>query len=175
MAHELERLTTGSTTYWKYVFPTTWITALGGFNVAMWLDLIGSPPAPMPAKVAILGLWLAFSPFFVWWSRQMRHVWTDGDHLLVRHHGSDVRIPLSEVVDVQESRYRRVKEITIELRRNVPGVGDKIMFPAPFIFQKPWSDHPLVARIKEMKRLQAGVSGAERIGPSALSGSEADD
>lgn len=163
MAHEIERLTTGSTTFWKYVFPPAWITALGGFNAAMWLDLIGSPPAPMPAKLAILGMWCVFSPFFVWWSRQMRHVWTDGDHLVVRAHGSDVRIPLAEIVDVRESRFRRVKEITIELRREIPGVGKRIMFPAPFAWQKPGSDHPLVARIRDMKRLQAGTSTMERI------------
>lgn len=164
MAHELERLTTGSTTYWKYLFPTTWISALGGINVALWLDLFDKPQ-PMPLKLAILGVWLVFSPFFIWWSRQMRHVWTDGDHLVVRAHGSDVRIPLAEIVEVRETRYRRVKEITIELRRNIPGVGTKIMFPAPFAWKKPWSDHPIVARIKEMKRLKAGVSGLERIEP----------
>jgi hypothetical protein len=162
MAHEIERLTTWSTTYWKYAFPTTWITVLGGFNVAMWLDLIGSP-TPMPVKVAILGMWSVFSPFFIWYSRQMRHVWKDEDHLIVRPHGSDVRIPLSEIVEVRESRFRRVKEITIELRRDLPGVGRKIMFPAPFAWQKPGSDHPLVTRIRDMKRLQAGVSTMERI------------
>ena len=167
MAHELERLTTGSTTYWKYVFPTTWIGLLGGFNVAAWLDLIGSPPAPMVLKIVLLVAWMVFSPFFIWWSRQMRHLWTDGDHLIVRPHGSDVRIPLTDIVDIQESRYRRVKEITIELRHDIPGVGRKIMVIAPLAWQKPFSDHPLVTRIREMKKLRAGTAEMERIGAGA--------
>ena len=156
MSNELERLTTGSTTYWKYLFPTTWISALGAFNAAVWLDLIGSPPAPMALKVVLLGAWMVFSPFFIWWSSRMRHVWTDGDHLIVRAHGSHIRISPSEIVDVRESRYRKVKEITIELRRDVPGVGREIMLVAPWAWQKPWSDHPIVTRIRELKKLQSG-------------------
>ena len=93
----------------------------------------------------------------------MRHVWTDGEHLVVRPHGSDIRIPLTDIVEVRESRYRRVKEITIELRHDIPGVGRKIMFPAPFAWQKPWTDHPVVTRIQELKRLRAGASEPGRI------------
>lgn len=158
MSTELERITTDATTFWKYVFPTTWITALGGFNVLLWLDMIGSPPAPLAAKIAILTLWGIFSPFFLWWSSQMHHVWIDGDHLVVRPHGSPVRIPLNEVLEIKESRYQRVKVITLEFRREIPGIGKSLLFPAPFVFQKPFSDHPLVTELRQRKRLAAGIS-----------------
>ena len=159
MSTELERITTDATTFWKRVFPPAWIGLIGSFNVLLWLDLIGSQPAPMPAKIAILTMWGVFSPFFVGWSRKMHHVWIDGDHLVVRPHGSPVRIPLSEVLEIKESRYQRVKVITLEFRRDIPGIGRDLRFPAPFVFQKPFSDHPLVTDLRQRKRLASGASG----------------
>ena len=108
----------------------------------------------------------------MWWSRRLQHVWTDGEHLVLRPHGSDVRIPLSEVVEVRESRFRRVKEITLEFRRDIPGVGRSVQFPAPFRLQAPWSEHPLVTRIREMKPLEAGTSRRGQLGAASDSEEE---
>jgi hypothetical protein len=166
--HELDaspeprRLSTGATTFWKSIFVPTWITGIGAFTVALWMDLIGSPPAPTAVKVAVLSLWMVFSPFFVWWGRRMSHVWLDGDHLLLRPGGRELRLPLSEIRDVEESRFQRVKLITLHLGRPSPA-GDRIVFVAPFTLQKPFSEHPLVAELRARKRMLAGDDGTTRI------------
>lgn len=161
---EGRRLSTGATTFWKSVFVPTWIGGIGAFNVALWMDLIGSPPAPMAVKVAVLSLWMVFSPFFVWWSRRLSHVWLDGDDLLLRPGGRDYRIPLAQVREIEESRFQRVKLITLHLGRPSP-FGDQIVFVAPFAFQKPFGDHPLVAELKERRRRLAGDDGRARLTP----------
>lgn len=148
---ELRRLTTGSTTFFKSVFAPTWISGIGAFNVVLWMDLIGSPPAPLPVKIAILTLWLVFSPFFIWWSNRLRHVWFDGTDILLRSGQREHRIPLRDIREIKESRFQRVKLITLDLGRPTP-LGDTVVFVAPFSFQAPFSDHPLVAELKERQR-----------------------
>ena len=159
---QLRRISTGATTFWKSVFVPTWITGVGAFTVALWMDLIGSPPAPMAVKAVVLSLWMAFSPFFVWWSRRMSHVWLDGDVLVLRPGGRDYRVPLSQIRDIEESRFQRVKLITLHLGRPSP-MGDKIVLAAPFTFQKPFSDHPLVAELKEHQRRITAGDGPPRL------------
>jgi hypothetical protein len=162
MKTELRRLSTGATTFWKQVFPTFWITVFGGFNLALWLDLLGGAPSPLAAKLATLAVWGGLSAFLIRWSRRLRHVWLDGDQLLVQtSEGGRVRVPLTQVREIRETRFQRVKLISFELARHTPGVGDDFAFVAPLAFQRPFGDHPLVTELSNLKRLQAGHSGLQ--------------
>lgn len=158
----LRRLSTEATTFWKRIFPPTWITGAGVFTYAVWADLIGSP-APTVMKVVTLGAWLAFSPFFIWWSRRLTHVWLDGDQIVVPHQGREYRIDIASIRGFEESRFQRVKLITIDVGHPTP-VGDKLVFVAPFAWQAPFGEHPLVAELRERKRALAGGSSRGALG-----------
>jgi hypothetical protein len=159
MSGEMRRLSTGATTFWKSVFTPTWIAGAGAFTAAVWMDLIGSTPNTVPMRIAVLLAWVAFSSFLLWWGRRMTHVWLDGDEIVLRPGGREYRLLLSQIRGIKETRFQRVKLITLDLGRPTP-VGDSVVFVAPFAFQTPFGDHPLVAELKERKeRLRAGGDG----------------
>lgn len=151
-------ISTGATTFWKSVFTPGWIALFGSFTAALWLGLVDGSPS-LALKLAATGVWVGMSAFLVHWSRRLAHVWIQGTDLRVRTTGGERRIPLSEVREIRESRFQRVKLITLELQREVPGVGREIVFPAPLTLQRPFGEHPLVAELKALKRVGPGDAG----------------
>jgi hypothetical protein len=80
--------------------------------------------------------------FFWWWSSRLEHVWLLGDELIVRRGGRVHRVPLADIRDISETRWSRVKTVTIKLRGGHPA-GDEIFFIPP-ITPLPFLSHPLV-------------------------------
>jgi hypothetical protein len=124
---DAELLSSDATTFWRRIFPTAWTLGMGVVAVAAWLDLIGDAPAPDLVKVVILGGWAAFSALFFRWLGSLQHVWRTGNELVVGDRERGVRVSLTEIREVKESRMQRLKMVTLELDHATP-LGRKITF-----------------------------------------------
>ena len=120
-------LTGGSTDYFRKVFPIVWSTGVGALTVAVWMDLLGDAPAPQLVKWALLAVWGGVSTLLFHVFGKLRRVWRDGDELLVGDPLRGLRIHLSEVREIKESRFTQIKTVTLKLRRPTP-LGDSITF-----------------------------------------------
>ena len=139
------RLSSRATPFWKHGFPLLWSVGIGGMTAAAWLGLLeGDWP---PAALWILTiLWAGLSTFFFAWARQIQDAWIEGDQLRFPVGGRELRIPLTEVEKIEESRFQRVKVFQIQFRRETP-MGRKVLVPAPLAFQAPFSTHPVLRKV----------------------------
>jgi hypothetical protein len=71
--------------------------------------------------------------------------------LVVVRHGQEHRVALGEVREISETRWSRVKTVTIALRPG-SGLGEKIVFIPP-LHAFPFLDHPLVKELNQKRGL----------------------
>ncbi|MGD8319842.1 MAG: hypothetical protein PVJ02_05295 [Gemmatimonadota bacterium] len=159
-SNELEQLTGGSTVYFGRITPL-FMTVLGGaVTAAAWLDLLGDEPLPTMAKGLILAVWLVMCGVAFGYLWRFPRVWRDGDDLLIGDPQRGLRIPLSEVKEVRESRFRQMKIVTLELNRSTP-LGRKIHFvprgAGAFFFPLSWS--PVAAELRDEVRARRRLEG----------------
>jgi hypothetical protein len=147
---EIQQISSSSTNFWKWVFGPAWMLVLGGFIAAGWMGLLDRPPSE-DALVLLTVLWVGLGTFFLAWASRLEHLWLTGDELLVRRLGREVRVPLSRVEAITETRWSRVKTVTITLEPGHP-IGDKIVFVPPWR-PLPFLDHPLVKDLYRRKSL----------------------
>ena len=143
-------LTGGTTVYFGRIFPAVWTTAVGALTGAVWLDLLPDAPVPTAVKWALLSVWVAISTLLITHFGSLRHVWRNGDELIVGDPRRGLRIHLSEVREIKESHFQQIKTVTLKLRRPTP-LGDCISFvpkgAGPFFF--PLMSSPVAARLRE--------------------------
>jgi hypothetical protein len=155
---ELEPLTGGSTVYFGRVFPAVWTTAVGALTGAVWLDLLPDGPAPAVVKWATLGAWVALSALIVRYFGSLRHVWRNGDELIVGDPRRGLRIHLGDVREIKESRWQQIKTVTLKLRRPTE-LGDSISFvprgAGAFFF--PLMNSSVAERLRERHQELAAV------------------
>jgi hypothetical protein len=158
---DAEILSSDSTMFWKRVFPAAWTVGVGAIAALAYLDLIGSPPAPAPVKIVLVGGWAVFSALFQHWFGRLQHVWRVGDNLVIGDRDRGLRLSLTEVREVKESRMQKLKMVTLELRRATP-LGRKIVFVpkgAKSIWV-PWADSAVAADLRDrMDRLAPPETG----------------
>jgi hypothetical protein len=147
---DLQRISSSSTGFLKWVFAPGWVLFLGCVISAGWMGLLDNLPSDGPL-VLLTTIWLGLGSFFLWWAGRLEHVWLAGDLLVVLRAGREVRIPLEAVRAITESRWSRVKTVTVELE---PGYihGEKIIFVPPWQ-PLPFLNHPLVKDLYRRKRL----------------------
>lgn len=124
---ELEPLTGGGTVYFGRVFPAVWTTVAGAVTAAAWLDLLGEGPTPTAVRWAMLSIWIAVSAVIIRYFGSLRHVWRQGDELIVGDARRGLHIHLSEVLEIKESHFTQVKTVTLKLRRPTE-LGSSISF-----------------------------------------------
>ena len=146
----MERISSGSTTFWKWIFTPGVIVLFGGFTAAGWLGLLDRPPSPGPLLL-LSAIWFGMGSFFVWWACKLEHVWLEGDELVVHRCGREHRVSLRDVRKISETHWSRIKTVTIELRPGL-SVGAKILFIPP-MNAFPFLDHPLVKDLQKRKQL----------------------
>jgi hypothetical protein len=144
------RISSGSTGFWKWVFAPFWTLLLGGFVAAGWLGMLEAP-ASEGALTLLTVIWLGLGSFFWWWAIRLEHVWLSGDDLVVRRQGREHRVPLADVREITETRWSRVKTVTVKLH---PGhmLGDQILFLPTFTLL-PFLSHPVVKDLYRRKVL----------------------
>jgi len=131
--------------------------------LGIWMGWFGEP-ASLGVKVLGGVIWAGTSILFSAWSRRLRHAWLDGSDLIVSDEGRNVRIPLTDVTGMSETRGQRVKTIKLTLR---PGsrLGSNVHFIPKSRFQAPFSEHPIIGEIREEKRKLATRREKKELGP----------
>ena len=147
---QIPRISSASTNFWKWVFAPGWTILFGGFTAAGWLGYLDAGPSENTLRL-LTAIWLGLGSFLWWWSSQLEHVWLLDDFLIVRRRGKGIRVPLSDVQEITETRWSKVKTVTIKLR---PGhsVGENIVF-APSFTPLTFLSHPVVKDLYRRKKL----------------------
>lgn len=158
-------LTSGSTTFVSRVFPWVFTLLAGGTTVAAWLGLLGGEAAAPVARWGLLAVTVIGSTAQHLLLGRLRHVWLDGDTLVVGDVRRGLRIDLRDVIEVKESRIQRLKTIKLRLSRPTP-YGTTIHFiPRGWsAVLAPWAASPVADELRE--RAHALSSGSDR--PPAL-------
>jgi len=140
----MRRISSKMTFFSKRIFPVIWFGFLLIFVTASFPIALTSgeiPPAPffiVPVIMAIFGYFLFKKLVF----DLVDEVWDDGDTLVVKNRGQEVRIALSEIMNVSYSMFVNPARVTLLLRR--PSVfGREISFSPPARFS-PFSKSPII-------------------------------
>ena len=152
-----ERLSSVMTPYLRTVVPPATVVCLGVVAVGISLGYF-DPTVPPVVRGLALAVWMVLSVLAFKWFRSFRHVWLDGDDLLVDNGERRVRIPLREVADVRQSHLQKTKTITLDLTRNTP-LGDKVRFVPHFALRPGFMDHPVARELRE--RRERALAGGD--------------
>jgi hypothetical protein len=147
---ERQRISSSSTAFWKWGFPTGWTLLVGGFTAAGWMGILDGSPSE-GGLALITAIWLGLGSFFWWWSSRLEHVWLSVDELIIRRGGMERRVLLEDIRQITETRWSRVKTITLQLRSGHPA-GERIHFVPP-VTLLPFLSHPLVKDLYRRSRL----------------------
>jgi len=154
-----ERLSSSMTSYLRSVVPPLATVVIGVAVGALSLGYV-DPTVPVALRGALLVGWLAASVGMFKWLGSLRHVWLDGDDILVDDGERRVRVPLREVTEIRQSRFRKTKTITLELSRNTP-LGDRVRFVPHIALVPNFMDHPVAKELRE-RRSEVLHSGEHR-------------
>jgi hypothetical protein len=144
----LLRLSSWQTFLMKFTLPVLWIGGVGLLLLAMFLvpeSFRGGSP-PFLGKLAFVVVFIGGVAALWHYVVPLKRVRTDGEALYVSNYLQEVRLPLSDVSDVQECRWMNFRPVAITLRR--PTVfGTKIVF-VPRGWIPPWRPHPVAEAIR---------------------------
>ena len=150
----MRRISSGSTFFYKRVFPIIWFGMIGIFLLAAIIGAIkGAEPAFVIVPLAVLAIAGGFV-FKKLLFDLVDEVWDDGDALVVRNKGYEERIPLSEIINVSDSFMTNPPRITLTVRKPTR-FGKEITFMPPIRFLS-FLRHPiardLIERVDEARR-----------------------
>src|SRR5688572_27913593 len=138
------KISSGSTTFYKRIFPVIWFGFLalfvaqsvlrGGFEEARL------PFVVMPFVMAVFGYFLMKN--VVW--DLMDEVHDGGDFLLVRKGGEEERVPLANIMNIDAWTNMNPPRVTLRLVKP-SRFGSEVTFSPPRRFSfNPFAKHPLV-------------------------------
>lgn len=149
----MQRLSSRSTFLYKRVFPVLWLGFLTLWVVMMWgeWNLRNGVPALVlftPVALAVLIGFLAFKRLIL---DLVDEVWLDGDGLLVKNRGEQVKVTLSNVVNVSASTMTKPPRVSLMLRKESSRLGRTIAFmPAgPCGFFEMFKPNPIATLLIE--------------------------
>jgi len=153
----MRRISSGSTFFYKRVFPIIWFGMIGIF---LFAAIVGAIKGVEPAFVVVPLAVMAIAGRFVFKKLLfdlVDEVWDDGDALVVRNKGYEERILLSEIINVSDSFMTNPPRITLTVRQPAR-FGKEITFMPPTRFLS-FLRHPiareLIERVDEARRRQA--------------------
>lgn len=140
----------------KRVFPTIWygFVAMGAIFLIPTIVAGQAPPlALLPlAIMAAVGYFL----FRTLVLDLVDEVHLDSDYVYVRNQGTDVRIPIHDIANVNVTSITNPERITLTLRENTP-LGNEVTFMAPTrLF--PFGKHPLAKELIEIVQARRDAS-----------------
>lgn len=135
----------------KIIFPVLTIFTL----VLALIRFLGIAESPDPDEKWVCLFGLLFFTVASWRYMRLRVIRVDGHNLYISNYTKEIKIPLSEIINVTESGWSRGYWVSIYLK-SPSDFGDKIEFiPIPrFLF---FEQHPVV---RELKSLAAKTSVA---------------
>ena len=163
----LERISSASTGFWKHVFPPIWTLGVGVGMLGLWFEWFGNP-ATTSLKLVGVALWAGTSILFRLGTRTLREVWLAGEELVVSLEGSKVRIPLTDVIGIEETRGQKLGFYPDRPRRW--RTRPEIRFIPVHRSQIPFTDHPIVRLLRERKVELRGPAEAPQVTPGRRDG-----
>ena len=127
----------------KRVFPIVWFGLLAFILVAMLYRALERQDFPIPVLVVPF----AIGAFGYQLMRKLLfdlvdQVWDAGDALVIRNAGREVRVPLSEIMNISCSSFTNSERVTLSIRRDTV-FGTEIAF-TPATGFTPFSRSPIV-------------------------------
>ena len=150
----MRKVSSGFTFIYKKVYPAVWIGFLGAFlAIALTQGFASVTPLFLvaPAVMATLGFFLMKK--LLW--DLVDEVYDGWEYLLVKNRGQEIRIPLSEIVNINVLTMMNPPRITLRLR-NPTQFGDEIAFsPLKQVTLSPFEKNDiaeeLIARVDHAK------------------------
>jgi hypothetical protein len=148
----MRRISSKLTWWLKKAFPVFWFgfTGLfifvGGFEVILQQApaFLLLPPFVLAAFGYVMMRWLVFP--------LADEVWIDGDDIVVRNNGYEDRFPITNIINVENSRFMNPERITLTLKEPC-ALGSEIVF-SPLERLLKITRHPLA---EELIRRAHGV------------------
>lgn len=152
----MRRLSSRTTWWTKRAFPACWFGFLVVWTAAMTVPIVrGQVPALIlliPAAMAGVGYaimrWLVF--------HLVDEVLLDGDDLLVRDAGDEIRVPLKHLVHVQSSFLVNPEQMTLTLKPPCRLEHEIVFIPPVRLFR--WGRHPLADELTRRMQEQGTAS-----------------
>ncbi len=146
----IKRLSSRSTFFYKYIFPTIWIT---GFGIGALLFILRNNLWQNGEWSGwfIIFLWIAGSSIVMWFSLKIKKVSLVDKGFIVSNYKTEYYVGFRDVLNVEETRLWNPKLIKINLKRDFP-FGDRIVFIAPYRLQLIFMNHPMVEELREIIR-----------------------
>jgi len=150
-----DRLSSGMTFFYKFIFPVVWIGGFGTATVAMWVQpLFQGPHAaePLEVRLGFLVAAIAGSAFIYWSCIRLKKVSMDDRFLYVSDYATEIQVPLTQVCRVTENRWDNSHPVTIHFS-SPTAFGEKITFMPTIRLFGLWTSHPVVERIRTAAHL----------------------
>jgi hypothetical protein len=139
------------TFFWKFISTPLliggFVCALASAWIGNWLRRQGTPLSVNEVLMAILLLSLVGTQGFRMMAA-LKRVAVDDHTLYISNYLTEIRVPLSEVLDVKESSRRGSLLIRIHLRRPTP-FGPSIVF-RPRLRLYWWGPHPVALELRSL-------------------------
>ncbi|NTW99510.1 MAG: hypothetical protein HGB35_06215 [Geobacteraceae bacterium] len=140
------RKISGSNVYFKKILPFIWFGFLGFFIVTT----VESGAAGKSIIFSIMPIFMGLFGFFLFkwlvWDL-VDEVYDTGDELLFRKGGTEQRVKLRDIVNIDSSRMNSPERITINVRNEGP-LGKELVFNPPMRFFT-YIRNPLVTELIE--------------------------
>lgn len=153
----MRRLSSTGTFFYKRIFPAIWFGFLGLFFSGMLFAAIregsGFGFLLFPLGMAAFGFFIM--KVYVW--NLVDEVWDEGDTLVVRNKGREVRIDLLNIININHTGFTNPPSVTLTLR--APCEFGRIVKFSPPRRLLGFSENPLVAELIrriDQKRQTAG-------------------
>jgi len=130
------------TVFWKFIFPSIWITGFGaGAVMAAFADQGDS-------RWIFPSVWILGSSWLLWFALRLRRVSISDETLHISTYVREISLPLSAISRVTQSYMSRPQTITLRTDRDTP-LGRKFVFVAAG-WPRIVSRHPLAVQLEEL-------------------------
>jgi hypothetical protein len=141
------------TGFYKFVFPTLWLTGFGAGTIALFVEsgLRGhSAQAPPPyMKWHFLIAWILGALFFYWSCIRLKKVSLSARNLVVSNYFKTITIPLASIERISGTRMLSPEHLQISARTS-PSTRYVFIFMPPLRFSFGFSEHPLAGELRTM-------------------------
>ena len=158
---EPRTLSIRSTFCMKFVLPVLWIGAFTAATLSLflspesWRDANGDVPGGM--KWVFLSMTLLGAGVFALVWMPIKRVRMDDGSLYISNYRTEIIVPLANVAEVTESRWRGNHPATIRFR-SATRFGSRVTFMPKIRWFYFWRPHPVVEEIRAAVRRASGAS-----------------
>ena len=161
----MRRLSSSTTFFYKRVFPLLWIGfLLAVFGLQFWLasHARANEQSPPLFPLLLMPLFMGGIMFLIYRTLLqdlMDEVWLDGDWLVVKSRGQQIRVALRDVMNINASTITNPRRITVMLRTDSRFGRNLTFIPAsPRGFMAAFKPDPVATELIERVDALRGAS-----------------